>query len=75
MNPVSTQSKAVANRSAMPASSVTMSGNLSIMRPQRSSAVSNEHAALGEDRDVADLRFRGYLLTVPDSSSPRGIMP
>ena len=39
MNPVSTQSRAVANRSAMPASWVTISGNFSIMRPQRNSAV------------------------------------
>ena len=38
-NPVSTQSRAVANRSAMPASWVTISGNFSIMRPQRNSAV------------------------------------
>ena len=38
-NPVSTQSRAVANRSAIPASWVTISGNFSIMRPQRNSAV------------------------------------
>ena len=33
MNPVSTQSRAVANRSAMPASRVTISGNFSIILP------------------------------------------
>ena len=36
---MSTQSSAVANRSAMPASRVTISANLSIIRPQRNSAV------------------------------------
>ncbi len=39
MNPVSTQSRAVANRAAMPASRVTISANLSIILPQRNSAV------------------------------------
>jgi hypothetical protein len=39
MNPVSTQSRAVANRSTMPASRVTISGNFSIILPQRNSAV------------------------------------
>jgi len=38
-NPVSTQSSAVANRSTMPASRVTISGNFSIILPQRNSAV------------------------------------
>jgi hypothetical protein len=37
--PVSTQSRAVANRSTMPASWVTIAGNFSIIRPQRNSAV------------------------------------
>jgi hypothetical protein len=38
-NPVSTQSRAVANRSTTPASRVTISGNFLIILPQRNSAV------------------------------------
>ena len=49
-NPVSTQSKAVANRSAMPASRITIAGNFSIMRPQRNSAVFDSREYLSPSR-------------------------